>query len=152
LFSTVIFLSAEPLVRLIFEGKRFSSADVHAVSQVVRYGIVQLPFFVITALLFKFAIASKQSWQVVAGTAVGAVLNVLLDIALVGRIGISGVALATALSVGVSSAIVLGVAALRGAITWLSVVVMAMCWLLFLSLIVCLHYASYPGAVVSVIA
>lgn len=143
---------AEPLVRLVFEGGAFGSEEGSLVSRVMAYGILQLPFFVINVLLLKFAIATRYSGRVMLASLVGLAANVLLNLVLMNRIGAPGIALSMTLAAAVSSGLMLLLFCRLGDVAWVDMLFIVMNWVVFLALAVCLHYASYAGAVAAFLA
>ena len=147
--AIAIFSASHWMIRIAFESSNFDASDTELVGRVVRYGIVQLPFIVCNVLCVTFAIASKRSWQVVLASLIGVVINVLLDYVLVKGMGVAGISLATAIAGAVSTSILLVTAhAFKGA-QLIDIASLVFSWLLFLTLILCLHYESYPGVAVA---
>ena len=150
--AIVIFSASHWIIKIAFESGRFEASDTKLVGRVVRYGIVQLPFIVCNVLCATFAIASKRSWQVMLASLIGVAINVLLDSVLVKVMGVAGISLATSIAGAVSTAILLVTAhAFKGA-QWIDIVSLVFSWLLFLTLILCLHYESYPGVAVAALS
>ena len=83
------------LVDVLFNRGAFTDNDVVVVSEVLRYGLVQIPFYfggvVLTSL-----IAAQRRYVVLAGVAAACLgVKVLANLALVPALGINGLALAT---------------------------------------------------------
>jgi len=150
--TVVLHLLAEPFVRLVFEGGAFGSAEAGVVSRVMAYGILQLPFFVINVLLLKFAIASRHSGRVMMAAGAGLVVVVLLNMALMNRIGVPGIALSMTLAAAVTAGLMLLLFCRLGDVAWVDMMFIVTNWMLFLALAVCLHYGSYPGAIAAGLA
>lgn len=145
-------LLAEPFVRLVFEGGAFGAEESGLVSRVMAYGVLQLPFFVINVLLLKFAIASRRSGRVMLASLVGLGANILLNLALMQRVGAPGIALAMTLAATVTAGLMLLLFCRLGDVAWVDMAFIMTSWVLYLALAVCLHYGSYPGAVAAVLA
>lgn len=150
--TVVLHLLAEPFVRLVFEGGAFGSAEAGLVSRVMAYGILQLPFFVINVLLLKFAIASRHSGRVMLAAGAGLGVVILLNLALMNRIGVPGIALSMTLAAAITSGLMLLLFCRLGDVAWVDMMFIAINWILFLALAVCLHYDSYPGAIAAGLA
>lgn len=146
-FTLSLYLLSEPFVRLVFEGGALGSADAEIVSHVMAYGVLQLPFFVINILLLKFAIASRHSARVMLAAGLGLAAVVLLNLALMNRMGVSGIALSMTMAVAITSAVMLVLFWRLGDVTWMDTAFIGMNWMLFLALAVCLHYESYSGVI-----
>jgi len=150
--TLALHLLAEPFVRLVFEGGAFGSAEAGLVSRVMAYGVLQLPFFVINVLLLKFAIATRHSGRVMLASLVGLAANVLLNLVLMNRIGAPGIALSMTLAAAVSAGLMLLLFCRLGDVAWVDMLFIVTNWVVFLALAVCLHYASYAGAIAAFLA
>jgi putative peptidoglycan lipid II flippase len=150
--TLALHLLAEPFVRLVFEGGAFGSAEVSLVSRVMANGILQLPFFVLNVLLLKFAIASRHSGRVMVAASVGLAAVVLLNLALMHRIGVPGIALSMTLATAVTAALMLLLFCRLGDVAWVDMTFIVTNWILYLALSVCLHYESYAGAIAAGLA
>lgn len=150
--TVALHLLAEPFVRLVFEGGALGSAEAGLVARVMAYGILQLPFFVINVLLLKFAIASRHSGRVMMAACAGLVVVVLLNLALMNRIGVPGIALSMTLSAAVTAGLMLLLFCRLGDVAWVDMTFIMANWILYLALAVCLHYESYPGAIAAGVA
>lgn len=84
-------------VKLLFERGAFKTEDTQAVTEVLRYGLVQLPFY-FAALVLVSGLVSRGMHRWVA---LGAVINLFVKVAgnflLVPLLGVSGLILATGL-------------------------------------------------------
>lgn len=134
-------------VSLLFEGGAFGAAESALVSKVMAYGVLQLPFFVINILLLKFAIASRRSGRVMFASMIGLAVSVVFSLLLMTRMGVPGIALAMTFSAAASAAIMLLLFCRLGDVAWVDLLFIVLNWALFLTAMVCLHYASYAGAV-----
>lgn len=150
--TLALHLLSEPFVRLAFEGGAFGSAEVGVVSRVMANGILQLPFYVVSVLLLKFAIATRHSGRVMLAAGIGLAANILLNLVLMERLGAPGIALSMTLSAALAAGLMLLLFCRLGDVAWVDMVFISTNWVLFLALTVCLHYASYAGAVAAGIA
>lgn len=150
--SIVLYVSAEPIVQLVFQGGLFQADDVRQVARVLAYGILLLPFFTVNVVLLKFAIAARQAGRAMLASVLGLCVNVALNLALMDRLGAAGIALATTLSIAFSTAVLLLLFHRRGHIAWVDLIMIALNWMLFMTLAVCLHYNSYAGVVATLVA
>lgn len=150
--TVVLHLISEPFVRFVFEGGAFRSTEVSLVSRVMAYGILQLPFFVINMLLLKFAIATRHSGRVMMAAGLGLAVVVLLNLVLMNRIGVPGIALSMTLATAVTAGLMLLLFCRLGDVAWVDMVFIVTNWVVYLALAVCLHYASYAGAIAAFLA
>ena len=88
---------ADPIVSLLYERGRFTAGDSAQVAMLLRYGMLQMPAF-LAGLTLVTALASasaRRDLALIAGG--GLVAKLALSTWLVGRYGVSGLLLATAL-------------------------------------------------------
>jgi len=104
-------LFAEPLVGAALSGS-LSQAQVIELANIVKVGVLQLPVAIAGALVAKMAIVSGVPSRVLFAAILGCLCNLLVNMALVTRFGVMGVAIG-ALSAAVLSTFSLAVAAHR---------------------------------------
>jgi len=150
--SFLLFVASEPIVRLVFQGGTFESADVQAVARVMSYGIIQLPFYTVNLLVLKFVIATRRASSVMVVSLFGLAVNIGLNLLLMQSSGAAGIALATTLATAMSTCLMLLLVNRLGHISWVELIMVGLNWLTFTTLIICLHYHSYAGAVVAIFA
>ena len=86
-----------PLVRVFFERGQFTGAATEVVANVQRFSLLQIPSSMVMALLLRLVSSMKANQLLLRAAAFGAVLNLVLDLALTRPMGISGIALSTAI-------------------------------------------------------
>lgn len=150
--SAMLYIWSEPIVRLMFEGGTFDSSATEMVARVMQYAVVQLPFFVCNSLLLKFATATKHVIAICVVAIIGMLINIGASILLMKHMGVAGIALGSTVSMLVSTLLLVIVLVRYWHITWLDAVVMLMNWLLFITLLVCVHFGSIPSIYVTVLA
>ena len=97
---TVLISSLSPLiVKCIFYGGLFSTRDTTAVTKIMEYGLLQMPFFCIGMIMMKYANARRKNIIVMISSLSGLIVNVILNFIFMRTMGIPGIALATSLSV-----------------------------------------------------
>jgi murein biosynthesis integral membrane protein MurJ len=150
--TLLMFVASSEIVSLVFQGGVLKSGDVAAISRVFKYGILQLPFFTCGMLFMRFATARKRSAVVLFATAIGLLVNILLNSLLMQRMGAPGIALATSISLVASSSLLLMFFLLMRYVSWYSGILLFMSWMLFLTLAFCIHFMSYVGIIVILLA
>jgi peptidoglycan biosynthesis protein MviN/MurJ (putative lipid II flippase) len=95
--------SAPWVVKLLFERGAFVAQNTLAVTQILRYGLVQLPFYFV-GILFVSLLTSQSRFKIVTiiGT-VNLIVKIIATFLLVERMGVSGIMLATSLMLIVST-------------------------------------------------
>ena len=149
--SAMLYLWAEQIVSLIFYSKTSIESDLVAIQSVVQYSVVQLPFFTSNILLLKYATATRHLRVIVISAFVGLLLNVGASLLLMPKMGVSGIALATSVAMIASSALILLMLSFFRHVSIVDTLVVLLNWMLFLTLIVALHFQSIPSAVMIII-
>ena len=150
--SVTVYYVAPPLIRLLFVGGQVDVQDIDTVIRVIEMGILQVPFFACQLILIKYATASHDNRSILLSAVVGMIVNIVLNYVLMQRMGVSGIAAATTLSMFCSAAVLLWMVHRQGNMSWLDVLLSGLVWILFLTMMLCIHFQSYSGVVVSVIA
>lgn len=150
--ALLLFVGSEPLVRLAFEGGAFGGDSVESVSRVMSYGVIQLPFLTVSLLILKFAIAARNAGWVFVAALIVLGFNVALNLALMPASGVAGIALASTVAVALSTFFMLLLFRRLGHVTWMDVLMLTLNWMPYTTFVICLHYRSYAGAVVSMLA
>jgi len=78
--------------------------------------------------------------------------NVALNLALMPASGVAGIALASTVTVALSTFFMLLLFRRLGHVTWMDVLMLTLNWMPYTTFVICLHYRSYAGAVVSMLA
>jgi putative peptidoglycan lipid II flippase len=100
----VVWLVAPFAVKLLFERGEFTAKETLAVAEVLRYGAVQLPFY-LAALVLVSSLVSKGMYTAVAvGAAINLIVKVAANYLFVPVLGINGIILSTGLMYMVSFA------------------------------------------------
>ncbi len=150
--SLAVYYVAPPVMQLLFAGGGVDADDVDTVIRVIRMGILQIPFFACQLILMKYATAMHDNRSILISSVVGMIVNIALNYILMQRMGVAGIAAATTLSMFCSAAILLWMVHRQGNMSWLDVLLSGLVWILFLTMMLCIHFQSYSGVVVSVIA
>src|SRR5579875_257950 len=85
------------IVRLAFERGAFGPGDTQAVAPVLAMYAIQIPFFVASRVFYRFLVAMRRTDLVFYCGALNLILDVVLNIVLMRRFGVAGIALATSL-------------------------------------------------------
>lgn len=107
-------ICAEPLVTAFFVGGRFTLADAQVTASVLACLVVGLPAYVLLKVLTPGFYARKDTKTPVKTAAAVLVVNVGLNFLLIGRFGIVGLAIATAVSSWLNCLLLYVILRLRG--------------------------------------
>ncbi len=90
-------IAAQWGIKLLFERGAFTASDTQAVSQVLRYGLMQLPFF-LSGSVFVSVLSSQGRYGVIATIATSSlIVKVIAMTVLTPSMGLTGIALSTSL-------------------------------------------------------
>jgi putative peptidoglycan lipid II flippase len=95
--TAVLIYFSEPLVRVIFQKGAFTDSDTHLVATVQRFCLLQIPFSMATVLVTRLISSLKANHILMWAAAITLPLHIALDYVLMRRMGIAGIALATAI-------------------------------------------------------
>jgi putative peptidoglycan lipid II flippase len=93
----LLIVGARPLVRLTLEHGAFRARDTGVVASVLAMYAIQIPFFVVSRVFYRFVVAMRRTDLVLWCGIVNLVLDVVLNVLLMRWLGVAGIALATSL-------------------------------------------------------
>lgn len=150
--SALIYLVSGLIVELMLSGGDFSIAAKDQVTRVMQYSVVQLPFFVCNALLLRFAISTKHVLAILVIAVLGLGANVAVSMILMNHMGVAGIALGGSFSILLSTVLLALVLVRYWHITLLDLIVILLNWMLFVTLLVALHFQNLPSVYVVAVA
>ncbi len=150
--SIGIYLSSGLIVDLMLAGGEFSIESREQVTRVMKYSVVQLPFFVCNALLLRFAISTKHVLAIVIIAVLGLIANVLVSIFLMNHMGVAGIALGGSVAMLLSTMLLALVLVRYWHITLLDLIIILLNWMLFITLLIGVHFNNLPSVYIVVIA
>ena len=150
--SVCLYYWSELIVRLVFEGGEFNNTATELVTRVMQYAVIQLPFFVCNSLLVKFAVSTKHVIAVSGVAAIGLLTNICASIFFINHMGVAGIALGASLSMLLASVLLLLILVRYWHISRFDALVILLNWLLFVTLLLCLHFQSFSSAYMIVFA
>jgi putative peptidoglycan lipid II flippase len=96
--ATVILIVASPtIVRLLFQRGAFAASDTRLVAAIQSLYLTQVPFVMISMLFVRLASSLQQNHILLIGAMITLPLNVVLNLLLMHRLGVGGIALSTGL-------------------------------------------------------
>lgn len=144
--TVILFVWSFPISEIIYAGGAVIEGQILLVSRVMQFTVIQIPFFICSILLIKFAIASKKIISVVVVTVVGLIINVVASYLLMQRMGVGGIALGSTISTIISTVSILLLLSKSGHIFGYDLLVVFLNWLLFITFLVSLHFNTYAAA------
>ena len=103
---------SHPLIRLIFQRGAFAAADTDLVSRVQMCYFLQIPFYMCGMLFVRFLSSIRRNDVLMYGSAISLALDISLNLLLMRKIGLAGIALSTSL-VYVVAFVILGSMSMR---------------------------------------
>jgi putative peptidoglycan lipid II flippase len=88
---------AGPLVRLTLQHGTFGAGDTAVVKTVLAMYAIQIPFFVVSRVFYRFVVAMRRTDLILYCGALNLALDVVLNLVLMRWMGVAGIALATSL-------------------------------------------------------
>jgi putative peptidoglycan lipid II flippase len=90
--ALAIALASVPLIRLIYERGAFTPVDTVQVASIQSIYAIQVPFYLVSILIVRLLSSLRSNETLLASAAISLFLNVTLNLVLVSRIGIIGIA------------------------------------------------------------
>ena len=103
---------SQPLIKLIFQRGAFNASDTDLVSRVQQCYFIQAPFYMCGMLFVRFLSSIRRNDVLMYGSAVSLALDISLNLVLMRKMGIAGIALSTSL-VYVVAFVILGTISVR---------------------------------------
>jgi len=95
--ALVMILGSRLLIRLTFQHGNFGPADTAAVAPVQAMYAIQLPFFIVSRVFYRYLVAIRKTSLILYCGIINLVLDVVLNLVLMRWYGVAGIALATSL-------------------------------------------------------
>ena len=102
--ALAIFEFADPLANVLFSSNAASRNHIEDIANVIRTGALQLPILIAAAVIMKMAAVSGASTRAVIAAALGLVINLVFNLALVPVLGVLGIALGALMGAAISTA------------------------------------------------
>jgi putative peptidoglycan lipid II flippase len=95
--AAVMVLGSRWLVQETFQHGAFTAADTAAVAPVQAMYAIQLPFFIVSRVYYRYLVAIRRTGLILWCGGINLVLDVVLNLVLMRWMGVAGIALATSL-------------------------------------------------------
>ncbi|HEY2914918.1 MAG TPA: murein biosynthesis integral membrane protein MurJ [Candidatus Angelobacter sp.] len=103
---------SHPLIRLVFQRGAFNALDTDLVSRVQMWYFIQIPFYMCGMLFVRFLSSIRRNDVLMYGSAISLALDISLNLILMRKMGIAGIALSTSL-VYIVAFVILGTLSVR---------------------------------------
>jgi putative peptidoglycan lipid II flippase len=95
--AIALIANARPLVRFAFQHGNFGPRDTAVVASVLGMYAIQIPFFVTSRVYYRFLVAMRRTDLMLYCGILNLGLDIVLNLVLMRRLGVAGIALATSL-------------------------------------------------------
>jgi putative peptidoglycan lipid II flippase len=95
--AILVIAGARPIVRVALQHGQFGPRDTIVVATVLAMYAIQIPFFVVSRVHYRFVVAMRRTDLVLYCGMLNLVLDIVLNLALMHWFGVAGIALATSL-------------------------------------------------------
>jgi putative peptidoglycan lipid II flippase len=95
--AVVLILAAHPLVRITLQHGAFTAHDSAAVASVLAMYAVQIPFFVVSRVYYRFVVAMRRTDLIFYCGTTNLGLDIALNLILMRFMGVAGIALSTSI-------------------------------------------------------
>lgn len=150
--SAVLFIWADFIVKLLFGGGQFDAGSAAQVVRVMQYAVVQIPFFICNTIILKFATATRHVALICVITILSLLVNVGASLFLTKHMGVAGLALGSSVSVVFATALLVLALVHFWHISKFDALVIFLNWILFLTLLMCLHFKTITSVYAVAIA
>jgi putative peptidoglycan lipid II flippase len=95
--AVALILGAHSLVRITLQHGAFAARDTNVVAPTLAMYAVQIPFFVVSRVFYRFVVAMRRTDLVFYCGVINLALDVVLNLVLMRFMGVAGIALSTSL-------------------------------------------------------
>jgi len=152
IFCVLLYFLAEYIITFIFNVNSIAYFNIGLMINILKLGLIQIPFFTCLTLLIKFCIVSGINKEILFCNTIGIIANVFLNIYFIKIMGVPGIALSTSLSVFLAASILLVSIRGKGGISYSEMFFILSFWVFFILLMLCLYNNYITGAIVCSIA
>lgn len=150
-FSLIFFLNAELISTFIFTKLHSENASILGTASVMKYSIIQLPFWVANSICLRHA-NSINKIQLIALIAVFAFLiNLFLGLYLIEFMNVGGLALASTISVAISSGLILLNYLYKKVISLFDTILIFLAWISFSAIVITTKFNLFFVQVIAII-
>ncbi|CAM8355476.1 lipid II flippase MurJ [Candidatus Methylopumilus planktonicus] len=130
-YSFLIFIYAQSISSLLFSYIAIENATILGLASVIKYSIIQLPFWVFNAIIFRHANAINRIGIILFSSIIALILNVILSLSLIKFMSVGGLALSITISSALSSVIILIYYGFKKYLNFFEILSIAALWFIF---------------------
>ncbi len=102
-FCLIIFFNAISISKFIFSYISIENATVLGIASVIKYSIIQLPFWIFNAIVFKHANAIRKVNVILFSNIAAIILNIIFSLSLIKYMNVGGLSLALTISSAIAA-------------------------------------------------
>jgi len=148
--GVVFFVWAEPIIGIVFASSRLASNEIASIAEVMQYAVIQLPFFACNILLLKFSTALKHVYTILLIAFLGLLIDIGAVLFLMKFMGVAGIALGASISMVMTTIFLTASLVCYRHVSLMDFVVIVLNWMLFITLIMSVHFNSLSGVLVTI--
>ena len=142
-FCFLIFIYAQSISGLVFSYIVFENATILGLASVIKYSVIQLPFWVFNSIIFRHANAINKISIILFSSITGLILNVIFSISLIKFMNVGGLALSITLSSAFSSAIIIIYYGFKKELDFLQVLSIGALWFIFCATLIGVNFDAF---------
>jgi len=139
-FSFLIFIYAQSISGLVFSYIIIENATILGLASVIKYSVIQLPFWVFNAIIFRHANAINRIGIILFSSIFAVILNVIFSISLIKFMNVGGLALSVTISSALSSAIILIYYIFKKHLDFLEALSIGALWFIFGTILIGMNF------------
>ena len=139
----LIFIYAQSISTLVFSYVAIENATILGLASVIKYSVIQLPFWVFNAIIFRYANAINRIGIILFTSISALILNVIFSISLIKFMNVGGLALSISLTSAFSSAIILIYYVFKKHFDFLEVLSIAALWFIFCTTLIGVNFDAF---------
>jgi len=139
-FSLIIYQNAEWISQIIFGNIVSEASIILGISSVIKYSVIQLPFWVFNSIVFKHANAINQVGIVSISSILLVLLNLLFSWNLIKFMNVGGLAISMTLSTAITSFLMLFYYGYKKHFKFTEVIAISLAWVFFGLILIGLNF------------
>ena len=130
-YSFLIFIYAQSISSFVFSYIVIEYATILGLASVIKYSVIQLPFWIFNAIIFRHANAINRIGIILFSSIFALILNVILSLSLIKFMSVGGFALSITISSALSSVIILIYYGFKKYLNFFEILSIAALWFIF---------------------
>jgi putative peptidoglycan lipid II flippase len=142
-FCFLIFISAQSISSFVFTYIVIENATILGLASVIKYSVIQLPFWVFNAIIFRHANVINKIGIILFASIFALILNVIFSISLMKFMNVGGLALSITISTAVSSYVILIYYVFKKHLNFLQALFITAPWFIFIAILIRMNFNKF---------